>query len=222
MAEKRLWEECLAGLSADERARADEFRFDGPRRRFVLSRSALRKLLGQYLGERPETIRFSIVPGGKPQLAGESAATALRFNLSHSGDLALVVVARRADVGVDVEQVRAVSHLEQIAKRYFHADEVEEVLTAPAADRNLAFLRCWTAKEAVLKAMGMGISGRLDRFRVPISEHEPSWVDMRLVQASDVNRCWLQQLKPCAQYVAAMACLDVERRARCYTYSPWR
>jgi 4'-phosphopantetheinyl transferase len=174
-------------------------------------------LLGQYLGERPELIGFKIVPGGKPQLVGEHA-TALRFNLSHSGDLAMIVVALEADVGVDVEQVRAVSHLEQIAKRYFHPEEVEEVMAATAVDRDLAFLRCWTAKEAVLKAIGKGISGRLDRFRVPTSEHEPGWIDMHRVQASDAARCWLQQLKPCAEYIAAMAGLDVERQARCYSY----
>ena len=218
-AESSQRQDCWATLSADERQRANDFRFDDPRRRFVGSRAALRTLLGKYLGERAEAIGFSIGPSGKPQLASGHAAWALRFNLSHSGDLALIAIALGNEVGIDVEQLRAVSHLEQITKRYFHPDEANEVLRAESDDLDQAFFRCWTAKEAVLKSIGSGVAGRLDAFRVPTAEHEPCWVDLRSAQIPNAARCWLQQLAPCAGYVATVASLDLERSARCFAYS---
>jgi 4'-phosphopantetheinyl transferase len=210
---------CRASLSADESQRAAEFQVDGPRRQYIVTRAALRTLLGKYLDQRPESICFRIGPQGKPQLVGEEAAAELKFNVSHSGDLALIVVTLGAEVGVDVEQVRNVSHLEQIAKRYFHPEEAAEVLSAQPAARGQAFFRCWTAKEAVLKAVGSGLSGRLDTFRVPTTEHEPCWIDLHDAQLSNASRCWLQQLAPCEGYSGATADVDVVRRARCYAYS---
>src|SRR5688572_7076350 len=87
-------------LSQDERERAERFRLDEPRRQFVGSRAALRMLLGKYLGIPPTEIDFAYDAGGKPRLHDETKLDGLRFNLAHSGDLAVVVVARGCDVGI--------------------------------------------------------------------------------------------------------------------------
>lgn len=151
-------EPLLTALSPDERERAARFAVPLPRRRFQAGRAILRHLLGASLGIAPAEVRLIAGPEGKPALsAGE-----LQFNLSHSGDLLLVALAAGLPVGVDLEQVRAVTAQEAIAARYLTAGERSD-LTGWAPDEqeqaaDSPFLRFWTAKEAVVKAIGTGIS----------------------------------------------------------------
>jgi 4'-phosphopantetheinyl transferase len=211
-------EEHWATLAADERDRANSFRFDRPRRRYVIVRSALRRLLGGYVGIAPSEVELTCDRNGKPRLADKHAASSLTFNLSHSGDLALIGFTTGCEVGVDVEQVREVSHLAQIARRFFHPLETDAVLAAPAAASNEAFLRCWTEKEAVLKAIGTGITGLLADFHVPIDESWQGWIELySRAQEYERSRCWLEHLSPCDGYVAAIAFLESQRRVRCFT-----
>lgn len=214
-----VWSEMWAALVPDERQRAEAFHFDDPRRRFVVARGALRRLLGEYLNLPPGTIELTFDDHGKPRLAVSHSGTDLHFNLSHSGDLALVVVTACCEVGIDVEQVRNVGHMEQIARRFFHPAEVDQVLTTSLATRNEAFFRCWTAKEAVLKGIGTGILGSLSSFEVPVSEHPAAWIETPTAPLETPSRCWLQQLSPCAGYKAAVAFLAAKCRVRCYTLS---
>jgi 4'-phosphopantetheinyl transferase len=131
-------------LSADEVARAERFRLERDRRRFVVARATLRRLLGERLSRDPQGLRFVYGPHGKPALE----AAELRFNLSHSGELALYAFSAGRDVGIDVEAVRAVPEAERIAREWF-----------PEADyRRFGFLGCWTRKEALAKALGRGIA----------------------------------------------------------------
>ncbi len=212
--------ECLAVLSTDERARADEFRLDEPRRQFIVTRGVLRTLLGRYLGERPEDISFSFEAVAKLRLANKYAASKLRFNVSHSGDLALIAVNLGCDVGIDVERCRPVNQLEQLARRSFHPDEISELLATESETRNDVFLRCWTAKEAVLKAYGAGIAGSLDDFHVPVAESFEGGIDLTgLKQADNRSQCWLKRLVPCDGYVAAIALLSGCRRVVCLTFA---
>jgi 4'-phosphopantetheinyl transferase len=211
------WDALWSTLAADERVRADKFGFDGPRRRFVVARGALRLLLAEYLGVRPEDVAFDVDGGGKPRLATRRAASDLRFNVSHSGDLALIAVAVGCEIGVDVEQLREVSNLQRIAQRYFHPGEVDDVLGTAPEERPAAFLRCWTAKEAVLKACGTGIAGKLDTFRVPLAESFEGWIDFPGGRNTDQpSRCWLSWLVPCSGYMAAVALIGNCRRIHCH------
>jgi len=212
--------ELLAALSLDEQARAKEFRFDVPRRQFIVTRGVLRILLGHYLGERPEEIAFAFEAVAKPRLANKYAASDLRFNVSHSGDLALIAATLGSDVGIDVEHCRPVKQLEQLAKRHFHSAEIAGVLATPSGARDAAFMRCWTGKEAVLKAFGVGIAGSLDAFQVPLAESFEGWIDLTaLPKVGNASQCWLQRLVPCDDYVAAIALLGDERRVVCRTFS---
>lgn len=145
-----------ATLSDDERGRSARFRFERDRRRFVVARGALRDLLARYVGTDPGQIQFVYNAFGKPALSSEFGSR-LKFNLSHSGDCALIAVAADADVGVDVEQVRALPEQPDVARRFFSAAEIEELNRVPSALRTQAFFRCWTKKEAYGKARGDGL-----------------------------------------------------------------
>jgi 4'-phosphopantetheinyl transferase len=152
-------------LSPEERERAARFRFDEDRALFAASHAGLRRVLADCLGREPCELRFREGPHGKPELEGESVG--LRFNLSHSGGLAVVAVARGIEVGVDVERILPKPDLESVARHFFSPREVDGLEALEAGTRRLrGFYACWTRKEALLKARGVGLSLPLDAFSV--------------------------------------------------------
>jgi 4'-phosphopantetheinyl transferase len=153
-------------LGADECDRAGRFRFAADRDRYTLSHGWMRVLLGAYLRRDPQAVVLSASQFGKPFAVSPGRSVRLEFNLSHSGDVALLAVGADRPVGVDVEEVRAERASEEVARRFFSRGEVDDLLRLPAADRTEAFFRCWTRKEAYVKARGEGFSRRLDRFAV--------------------------------------------------------
>jgi 4'-phosphopantetheinyl transferase len=144
-------------LSPDERERASRYRFDHLRESFVITRAALRCLLARYVGGDPAAIRFDYGAKGKPALAG-----GIEFSTTHSGDMAAFAIAQGCAVGIDLERVRPVSHMVDIAARFFSAIEYLELMSLPPAERDAAFFRCWTRKEACVKVTGEGLSGLHD------------------------------------------------------------
>jgi 4'-phosphopantetheinyl transferase len=150
-------------LSVEERRRAARFRFPEHALRFRVCHTAVRLVLGQYLGQPAETIELATDSAGKPRLAGNSG---LRFNLSHSGDVALLAVTSELEVGVDVEAIRLDLPVDDL-ERYFTVCERERLRLAGSGEiRAQAFFRYWTRKEAVLKADGSGLSGGLDNLDI--------------------------------------------------------
>lgn len=147
---------CYATLPDGERRRSARFRFDRHRRRFVVAHGVLRDLLGRYLETDPRRLRFVNSEFGKPELLLTSGRRLL-FNLSHSGDLAAIAVAR-ADVGVDVERLRALPDYAAIAQCQFSDAEVEQLYRLPRRLRAGAFFRCWTTREAHTKALGLSLA----------------------------------------------------------------
>lgn len=145
-----------AVLTAEERSRSDRFRFERHRRRFIVAHAVLRDLLGRYLGTHPEEIRFVHNAFGKPALSPEFGGR-LKFNLSHSAGLALMAIAS-ADVGVDLEHIRARPEYAEIAERFFSAAEVDYLNGLPSHLHAEGFLSCWTRKEACVKACGEGLA----------------------------------------------------------------
>jgi 4'-phosphopantetheinyl transferase len=152
-------------LSDAERKRADAFVFPEHRRRFVHAHSSLRQILSYYTSVTPGAIQFGSGKNGKPYLEN-GAAPSLSFNLSHSGELAVVAVAEVSEIGVDIEQIRPMPDWRQIAKGTFHQAETEWVCAAKVDHRAEAFFEVWTAKEAYIKASGNGLSHPLDSFAV--------------------------------------------------------
>lgn len=188
-------------LAPDERDRARRYRFEIDRRRYVRARSALRSILADHLGTRPAAIEFAYSSHGKPYIAGFP----LHFNLSHSGDLALIAVSRRREVGVDIEKVRPTGDLAALARRFFSLEECLAIDAAPPVDRVAAFYRCWTRKEAYLKARGDGLSVPLDSFTVPIEDLADATLLRSAWGAEEVAR-WNFCSIPCSPgYTAALA-----------------
>lgn len=153
-------------LEASELERAGRFHFEKHRRHFMVGRGFLREVIARYQQVRPETLRFVYGAYGKPALAG---AQSLRFNMSHSHEVGLVAVARDAELGVDVEHVRADFATGDIARRFFSRAEVETFDALPQEEQVAAFFRCWTRKEAYIKAIGKGLSKALDAFDVTLA-----------------------------------------------------
>jgi 4'-phosphopantetheinyl transferase len=153
-------------LSREELLRAGRFLHQLDRERFIVAHGALRMVLGLYLSADPQSLEFSIGPMGKPSL--KQTFTDLRFNLSHSGDLALIAVTRGRDVGVDVERVQRDIEFDPIIEHYFDPTEAWDLRTAPPQERVGRFFDLWTRKEACLKAEGSGLGARTrpDRFGV--------------------------------------------------------
>ena len=156
-------------LQAAESQRAAQFRFDHLRDSFIIARGMLRVLLGQYLHLPPVAIELQYSSYGKPSLA----ETRLTFNLSHSGDCALFAFATGCEIGVDVEQIRPMADLQSIADRFFCPEESAELKSLAADRREQAFYLGWTRKEAYIKAVGQGLSARLDDFQVSLESGEP-------------------------------------------------
>lgn len=160
--------QLAATLSPDEKARAERFRFAKDRNHFTVARGLLRELLGAYLQQPPASLEFSYGQHGKPALAGRHASTGLGFNLSHSFGMAVFAFAQGRNLGIDVERVDPESTGEDIARRFFSPHEVSDLRSLPPEVRPEAFFRCWTCKEAYIKALGTGLHTPLDSFSVSL------------------------------------------------------
>ncbi|MDB5673907.1 MAG: hypothetical protein JWM65_889 [Sphingomonas bacterium] len=149
-------------LGADERARADRFRFPRDRRRFVVRRARLRQLLGSWVDRAPETLVFSENSHGKPILAGGPP-----FGLSHSADMMMLAIGD-ADVGCDLEWIDPALDWPPLAETFFTPTERAALTALPPEAARHAFFACWARKEAFVKALGLGLSYPLDAFDVSV------------------------------------------------------
>ncbi|MGW5555934.1 4'-phosphopantetheinyl transferase family protein [Micromonospora sp. NPDC003944] len=145
-------------LNPTERARRDSYADRAVRRRFLAVYGSLRVILGRYLGEPPARVPLRTGRWGKPLLGDD----ALRFNISHSGQCALLAVSTERDIGVDVERAHRDRPVEAIARRYFPPAEARLVAAAPPAERTAVHLTLWTRKEACVKAAGDRLLNGLD------------------------------------------------------------
>src|SRR5579884_3446051 len=145
-------------LSPDELLRAANMRIEAARRRFLVARGALRVLLARYLGAEPDELIFETGERGKPSLTGSP----LCFSVTHSGELCLIAVTDERQVGVDVELLKPRRDPLRVARRYFTPGECDAI--EDAADPTASFYLYWVAKEAFLKATGLGITGALASF----------------------------------------------------------
>lgn len=162
-------EPFLELLQPDEIDRANRFHFEKDRKHFTIARGFLRVLLGRYLQSDPKRVVFFYGAYGKPALEREGS---LRFNMSHSGGMALYAFTEGREIGVDVEHVRADFTSDDIARRFFSPSEVESLCRLPGEERVAGFFRCWTRKEAYIKATGRGLSQALDGFDVTLGPGE--------------------------------------------------
>jgi 4'-phosphopantetheinyl transferase len=193
-------------LADDERERAARFHFEHDRWRYAITRGILRKLLGRYVGRTDVTLTCNRY--GKPAL--EDRASALRFNVAHSRDLALFGFILKHEVGVDVEWIRPDFATTDIAQRFFAPDEASALAALPQPVRVQGFFNCWTRKEAYIKARGMGLSLGLHSFAVTFAPGEPAALIRVDGDPTGPQRWTMSDLPTTEGYAAAVA---VEARA---------
>jgi 4'-phosphopantetheinyl transferase len=197
-------EALYALLSPPERQRADRFRSNGDRRHYIIARGRLRQLLAERLRIEPASIGITATDHGKPKLAPAHAAAGLEFNLSHSAALAVYAFARGRPIGIDIEQMREIPDADDLAARYFSAAEAAAYRALPVSRRNLAFLACWTRKEAFIKALGEGLSHPLDAFDVTVDPDEPGRIT-RIGERTGPALDWsLTCFRPAPSYIGAL------------------
>jgi 4'-phosphopantetheinyl transferase len=154
-------------LDGHELARAGRLVFDRDRRRFIAAHSAMRVILGRQLGVNPRTLRFGVGRHGKPYLLDNPSDA--RFNLSHSGERAVLAVTIGREVGIDIEQHRPID-IEAISRFSFSQAECDALDQLPPSARLDGFYRCWTRKESFVKARGDGLSFDLGSFDVSLED----------------------------------------------------
>jgi len=178
-------------------------------REFILSRATLRALAARYTGVPPEAIRYRVGAHGKPWLEWNPAN--IFFNVSHSGGLVFFAFGTGCELGVDVERVRPIDDMEEIAGRYFCQRESRQLQVLTAEQRTEAFFRCWTRKEAYIKADGRGLSCALDSFAVTFGNNERARV-VHIDGDSEAAAAWTLQAPDVAPgYVSASAYRDAPR-----------
>jgi 4'-phosphopantetheinyl transferase len=174
--------ELYATLSEEETARATRFRFDSDRQNFVLRRGLLRRLLGATFGIEPERILYSSSPVGKPFVAFPENK-GLFFNLSHSGSQIVFAFSKYPEMGIDIERIRTVDDIDRLARNYFSAEEYAILINLPSWEKNKAFIKIWSIKEALIKASGcplehgliafdVAVQYRMNRFEVPLNDNQ--------------------------------------------------
>lgn len=164
-------------------------------------RAPLRRVLAAYLGVGADDIVLAEGEHGRPALTA-SLEQSLGFNWSHSGSHAVIAVARHLSPGIDIERRRARPRALEIAQRYFTGEESDALAALPIEQRHAAFLELWTAKEAVLKAVGRGIAFGLDRLNVICASDE---LALEHLDGDDVGQWQLHRLTPEADLIGALA-----------------
>ena len=201
-------------LSRDEQRRARRFRFARHRVRFTVARGRLRILLGRYLGRAPEQVAFGYGQRGKPDLAGVEDVR-LAFNISHSRNIGIAAIALNRDVGIDVERIRSDTQFDKIAQRYFTRAEATSLQQFSETQQPAVFFRCWTLKEAYLKACGGGLTMGLDSLEVIISTNGKARV-VGIRETAPQTRHWrFAELDPGEGYVASLAVTGGDANVYC-------
>jgi 4'-phosphopantetheinyl transferase len=200
-------------LVSAEQDRARRFLFDHLRQSYTVTRGVLRCLLGRYLQTDPAKVAIEYTRNGKPCLSSDES---LEFNLSHSGQLAVFSFTRGCELGIDVEEIRAVPEMNEIASSHFSPEEGIELGTLADADREPGFFRCWTRKEAYLKATGDGLSAPLKDFRVTLLPGVPCRF-VHISHSADIAREWtLQNVDVPSGYASALAYRGTARPAHLF------
>ncbi len=203
LADDALISQCRELLDPPEQERAGRYIYDLHRNRFIVARSSLRLLLGRYLAGDPHDVAFAYNAYGRPEISPVPAPP-LAFNLSHSGDTALLAVTRLPAVGIDLEYHRKPDRIEDLAERFFAAAEVRQWRALPAELRTAGFFAGWSRKEAYIKAHGRGLNYPLDRFVISLDPREPARILETLDDPAEVAAWRIETLDCLANCSAAL------------------
>jgi 4'-phosphopantetheinyl transferase len=193
-------------LGEEETLRARRFVYPRDRDRYVRAHSAMRTLLGSYVGIAPANIAFSTNAYGKPQVASEEGAEQIQFNLTHSAGVAALAVSRAFELGIDIEQIRPIES--EVAKHHFSPRELLTLGSLPPQQWLPGFYRCWTSKEALLKGEGLGLNLPLDGFDVEVHPQLPPAL-IAVAPHINISSGWpLAELAPAENFIGTLAIRD--------------
>jgi 4'-phosphopantetheinyl transferase len=208
---------CCELLSMEEHERAARYRVERPRKDFIVTRATLRSLAAAYLGTTPLQLSFRYSKYGKPILDGafdlrsldlgfnDLRFNDLRFNVSHTEGLALIAFVRTHEIGIDVERIRPQPDVRKLAERFFSLHERHSLERLSGDELQAAFFRCWTRKEAYVKARGEGLSLPLQQFDVSVAADESQALLATRPDPSEASRWILRDLPTGPGYEAALA-----------------
>ncbi|MGK5093833.1 4'-phosphopantetheinyl transferase superfamily protein [Deltaproteobacteria bacterium TL4] len=192
-------------MAPEEKAQHQRFYFEKDRHLYLLTRALIRTTLSRYFPLKPEQWIFSRNAYGRSEIVREPGVPHLRFNLSHTAGLVICGITLKQDIGVDVENIERNHEMVSIANRYFSKQEVQELLSLPAAEQPSRFYDYWTLKESYIKARGMGLSLPLEQFSLNISNH-PSLSISFDPSLKDVSKHWqFWLIKPTRHHRTALA-----------------
>jgi 4'-phosphopantetheinyl transferase len=201
-------------LDQQERERMQRFHFSPDRTRFAVAHANLRRILGAYLQQPAAGLRFHADGFGKPSLHQNESSSPLHFSLSHCRSIALLAVATGRPVGVDVEEVRPIEA--EVADSHFSASERVQLNQLQGDAWLLGFYRCWTRKEAILKAEGVGLSRPLDSFDVSLLPDETAEL---LGTRKHFSYPWtLHDLLPSEDTIGAVASAQLQTKLICFSF----
>jgi 4'-phosphopantetheinyl transferase len=200
-------------LNQLERERMQGFHFAPDRARYAVAHANLRRILGAYVHQSAAGLCFYSNGFGKPELYQNDSSSSLHFSLSHSRSIAVLAVADGNPVGVDVEDVKPIEP--EVAESHFSASERSQLTQLQGDAWLLGFYRCWTRKEAILKAEGVGLFRPLDSFDVSLLPDETAKL---LGTRSQFSYPWrLHDLLPCEGTVGAVATVQLQTRVTCFS-----
>lgn len=194
-------ERYIKFLPPHEVAQAERFQGVPNRHRYIVTRGLLRAILSRYLQTKPECLRFFSNEHGKPFLAFPGGAQAVNFNLSHSSELALFAITHQERrIGVDLERIRTIVSVDQIAEKFFSSAECAAFEIMPEPLKSQSFLRSWTRMEAYIKALGMDLTAASKDNRIPLPGKIPGQEREHMEEFPWSINCW----EPAPEYVAAV------------------
>ncbi len=199
-------------LDPAELQRLYRFHFAPDRERYALTHANLHRILGGYLHQPAKKISFRTNRFGKPELAGETSS--LNFSLSHSQSIAVLAVAHGLPVGVDVEDVRPIEP--EVAATHFSASELSDLSTLQGDAWLSGFYRCWTRKEAILKAEGVGLHRALDSFDVSLLPDAPA--QLLRTRVNFLYPWKLHDVSPVSGTIGALATAHGEARIASFSF----
>lgn len=193
-------------LADNEIQKAGRFHFATDRHTFVRTRTMLRGLLSRYAGVDAKKLTISYNKHGKPYLHNPDRDKAVFFNVTHSKDVALLAFTRQGEIGIDIEYMHDNVKYLELSRRFFSGQEYQALARLSGNELKMGFYRCWTSKEAFVKAVGTGLSSSLGKFAVNLDHNDKPkllWADKTYFQGI----CTMFPISHDEHYCASLACL---------------
>jgi len=195
-------------LSDEEKERSERFKFYKHRKLFIAAHGFMHAVLAYYLDCEASDIRFCQMDHGKPFIPEELNSNNIQFNLSHSGNLAILAVCRHHQLGIDIEYAERKTDWQGVMRRFFTPQEQAKLLALPEADQKAGFFQIWTRKEAHMKVTGQGLSLAPDKFEVSVPPQAAEFI--RNLKTDDKNFYKMQDLILPEMFRDYYACLSAD------------